>query len=746
MKIKRLLIGMLASIALVGCSNEDLIENGLEENKQQAELVRGDAYVNFVINTKTDSSRGVDSPTGTGNSGDTHTSADDNGHHVEGVRNENDVNEVLVVITKVKDTVDETKAVNGYAKQNNGMADLYEIVKKGDANDKVANGYIGYLSVDESEITVEDTKVTMTSPIRLDYTGHYAIAVVVNPVEGLRTAINTCGTDHQKAYEAVLSHADDAYETLNEKNEDGSAKMSFQMSNKYEIIVNAKPENNRPENPAKPENPVQVERTVSKATWRWTEPLTNAPTEDLKKFNNLYPVTVNVKSETPVTGSFWYKEEKTDEKGTKYDTYKYSDEFHKATTVGTEPKIYWVLFKEKVELEDGTTKTLTSADYLDEEGKIVVDYVEAIFAETFVQVEVKNEDGTITKVDYEHIGVVDDTDGDGEDDEQYDQNVSGEKVEKKAKVFFEDYAKASTENVNATMVESLAFVYKDNDSTIPTKTYYVHLTHYALTNLTQKVYTVRHINSTASVERQFGMLDVNEQLVTPYFKEQDSFTQGLKEITDEAYAFGNGVNGNTFVKLPTSGSDGTAKDQLEEGETATNHNDKAVGGFMQYLYENSCEEATAETVTGIVLAGDIYDENGDQVDVLYEYKNRYFRTLQALLEDEENIGNTAFANLTPNSTDIDVKNAGIEIYPEGRCFYYSAQIKHFDDGDKENVGVMEYAIMRNNIYSLGVKSIQAIGDASLNLTPNTPIEDIRSYVELEVSILPWIVRFNDLEL
>ena len=59
---------------------------------------------------------------------------------------------------------------------------------------------------------------------------------------------------------------------------------------------------------------------------------------------------------------------------------------------------------------------------------------------------------------------------------------------------------------------------------------------------------------------------------------------------------------------------------------------------------------------------------------------------------------------------------------------------------------MEYAIMRNNSYSLGIKSIRAIGDATLNLTPNTPISDIRSYVELEVSILPWIVRFNDLDL
>ena len=55
MKIKSLLIGMLASVALVGCTDEGL-ENGAENNKQP-ELVRGDAYVSFVINTSTNSSR-----------------------------------------------------------------------------------------------------------------------------------------------------------------------------------------------------------------------------------------------------------------------------------------------------------------------------------------------------------------------------------------------------------------------------------------------------------------------------------------------------------------------------------------------------------------------------------------------------------------------------------------------------------------------------------------------------------------
>ena len=500
-----------------------------------------------------------------------------------------------------------------------------------------------------------------------------------------------------------------------------SNKMLQLCLNKNEIIVNAKPSNNTPANPAKPENPVSVERTVSKATWRWTEPLKDAPTTDLQKLNNLYPVTVKVKAETPVTAAFWYKKVEKDSEGTAYDTYYYSKEFHKATTVDN--KIYWILFKEKVTVDD-KEKALTSADYLDEEGKIIVDYVEAIFAD-------KQETEKYT-------GVIDDTDYNDKDDENNDQNVSNEKVEIKEYLLSDEYYSVAVPNVTDAMVQSLAFVYITNEDEPSTKTYYVHLTHYALTNLTSSVYAVRHIE-----DRQFGILNDGEYLVTPAITTENPFEQTLAKVKDDASKVMNGVfEGTDFLALPTSGSDGTT----EEGDTE--HDNKNVGGFMQYLYENSCAKGVtpkADNVTGIVLAGDIYDESGAKVDVLYKYNHRFFRTLQALLEDEDNAENPAFANLTPNSTDDAVKKAGIDIYPEGRCFYYSAQIKHFDDGIADNIGVMEYAIMRNNIYSLGVKSIKEIGDASLNLTPNTPISDIRSYVELEVSILPWIVRFNDLE-
>lgn len=60
---------------------------------------------------------------------------------------------------------------------------------------------------------------------------------------------------------------------------------------------------------------------------------------------------------------------------------------------------------------------------------------------------------------------------------------------------------------------------------------------------------------------------------------------------------------------------------------------------------------------------------------------------------------------------------------------------------------MEFAIMRNNIYSLAVTDINMIGDPFVDPTPNIPDEypDNKTALNVEVKILPWIVRYNDIE-
>ena len=59
---------------------------------------------------------------------------------------------------------------------------------------------------------------------------------------------------------------------------------------------------------------------------------------------------------------------------------------------------------------------------------------------------------------------------------------------------------------------------------------------------------------------------------------------------------------------------------------------------------------------------------------------------------------------------------------------------------------MEFAIMRNNIYSLAVTDINIIGDPWVDPVPNIPDEHPkRNAVVVEAKIMPWIVRYHDID-
>lgn len=52
---------------------------------------------------------------------------------------------------------------------------------------------------------------------------------------------------------------------------------------------------------------------------------------------------------------------------------------------------------------------------------------------------------------------------------------------------------------------------------------------------------------------------------------------------------------------------------------------------------------------------------------------------------------------------------GVRTYEDATC-YYTWWVRHSNDGDDTKNGIMEYAIVRNNIYKLTVKSIYSLGE------------------------------------
>ena len=71
--------------------------------------------------------------------------------------------------------------------------------------------------------------------------------------------------------------------------------------------------------------------------------------------------------------------------------------------------------------------------------------------------------------------------------------------------------------------------------------------------------------------------------------------------------------------------------------------------------------------------------------------------------------------------------------------YYDYWIKHMDNNDPYVMGIMEFAVVRNNLYRLLITSITELGFSTPNIDIDTPDEGETSIKAL-VNVKPWVVR------
>lgn len=346
----------------------------------------------------------------------------------------------------------------------------------------------------------------------------------------------------------------------------------------------------------------------------------------------------------------------------------------------------------------------------------------------------------------------------------------------------EDYDKGTAENKKEWYVvkdttkpwESLNYQFDEASATAGN--WYVKIEGYALTNLSKEQNHVRHIGDGHGISTPFGTLNGNNYLITPYWADKNGVTFGadgnftgnpatttwfyntLAAVSaesanltiDENGDFKNGAAAATYYRaLPTTDEDpGTVTG-------VTGSSNPEVGAKMAYCFENSTDidHQTHGLSTGISFVARMYKDKNctNSITSLYQYNGYNFESLKAIGE--------AFGANTPKkiqdlidketaSTPItkeDLEAAGIKKYSSNICYYYTTEIKHFDNGNNNTLGNMEFAIMRNNIYSLAITNITKIGDPIVDPTPETPNETKEAALKVSVKIIPWIVRYNDIE-
>lgn len=125
---------------------------------------------------------------------------------------------------------------------------------------------------------------------------------------------------------------------------------------------------------------------------------------------------------------------------------------------------------------------------------------------------------------------------------------------------------------------------------------------------------------------------------------------------------------------------------------------------------------------------------------------------EAVVEAFGDIDSPSF-NLNDVS-DLRQSVAGIGIYrPQGDKYYvyYFYKNRHNDNNLDTEMRAMEFATVRNNIYKLYVSNIHKFGhpgdtpDDPDPEDPDDPDETEKVYFDVEVQVLPWVVRVNSIE-
>ena len=166
-----------------------------------------------------------------------------------------------------------------------------------------------------------------------------------------------------------------------------------------------------------------------------------------------------------------------------------------------------------------------------------------------------------------------------------------------------------------------------------------------------------------------------------------------------------------------------------------------AGGKMIFVFEN-------------VLYG-----NWDAVKTAAAAPEAPATLLSAVNKINAIVDNPETTNVVETPTAADYAAAGFTGYNPDKTdhkyyAYYYYWNRHNDNGNNAEMGPMEFAVVRNNVYKLCVDKIAKFGHPDPTdpdnpdpdpVDPNDPDEELNYYFNVTVKVLPWVVRVNHIE-
>lgn len=280
----------------------------------------------------------------------------------------------------------------------------------------------------------------------------------------------------------------------------------------------------------------------------------------------------------------------------------------------------------------------------------------------------------------------------------------------------------------------------------------VKINNFRMLNLATKFYTFRHTAVLTdfeepeeyTTENNFGDVNsTNGYVIDPYF---------FKKTEEGAKDFDN--------------ADGFYAQALVDMDPV-NPNDNNWAGMSPanswsrfYCLEN-CMFQNAQMnayTTGVMFKANIeiapnrvFDENKNNVSnpsswptKMFYFNFNFYTSVNAVRQCALN---NLPDNINDNSSAEELAQYSIKCFKktENYSCYYNYWIKHLDNQNDTEMGVMEFGIVRNNIYRLSVNKVAGLGSGDPYIEPGQP-DEYKAELNIKFDVYPWTIRKQDVEL
>lgn len=262
---------------------------------------------------------------------------------------------------------------------------------------------------------------------------------------------------------------------------------------------------------------------------------------------------------------------------------------------------------------------------------------------------------------------------------------------------------------------------------------------YFIVNLAKSYYTYRHTAVLSSlqepawdIKKNFGNVsDVDGYVIDPYFFKKaidaTSFANPDRFFVNFApdYQNPNSIQWNSFNAVKQDPDYKTAYCLENSASVPSQKNGYSTGVLFRAKMEPNNNVYRLNNSGELELITD----KSSYPETLYYFNEKFYNSASALEAAVKASGSTTGKY---EARKFDKSNDGY------RC-YYKYWIRHLDNNNPTVMGVMEFAIVRNNLYRMLVTGVYDLGDGTPTIVPDTPDEG-ETYLQIVLNVKPWVVR------